>query len=205
VYTVYFYEFFNFSDLSLTGILCLFDYFYQFYAILIIMAHTSYQKDIKILSCVYGSMTNNNGFWIGWLDLLTASFTITHNHNQSSVEPFFLDCQGLTPFLFSFYVWLLMYNWTTYIVLRWTHRKHIRCPAMDICEPHTIHHFLYCYIYSTLRRNGSYPIVACVFVVAYCCRLYLATGCLLRICLHRNMFTKLLPSNGSTCVLLESW
>jgi hypothetical protein len=27
-------------------------------------------------------VTNNNGFWIGWLDLLAASFTITRNHNQ---------------------------------------------------------------------------------------------------------------------------
>jgi hypothetical protein len=25
---------------------------------------------------------NNNGFWIGWLDLLTPSFTISLNHNQ---------------------------------------------------------------------------------------------------------------------------
>jgi hypothetical protein len=36
----------------------------------------------KILSCVRGSMTNNNGFWIGLLDLLTPSFTITLNYNQ---------------------------------------------------------------------------------------------------------------------------
>jgi hypothetical protein len=27
-------------------------------------------------------VTNNNGFWIGWFDLLTPSFTITLNHNQ---------------------------------------------------------------------------------------------------------------------------
>jgi hypothetical protein len=27
-------------------------------------------------------VTNNNGFWIERLDLLTASFTITHNHDQ---------------------------------------------------------------------------------------------------------------------------
>jgi hypothetical protein len=36
-----------------------------------------------ILSRVYGSMTNNNGLWIGWLDLLTPSLTITSKaHNQ---------------------------------------------------------------------------------------------------------------------------
>jgi hypothetical protein len=36
----------------------------------------------KILSRVYGFMTNSNGFWIGSLDLFTASSTITRNHNQ---------------------------------------------------------------------------------------------------------------------------
>jgi hypothetical protein len=35
-----------------------------------------------ILSWVYYSVTNNNGFWIGYLHLLTPSFTITRNHNQ---------------------------------------------------------------------------------------------------------------------------
>jgi hypothetical protein len=35
-----------------------------------------------ILSRVYGSVTNNNGFWIGWLVLLTASFIIIRNHKQ---------------------------------------------------------------------------------------------------------------------------
>jgi hypothetical protein len=37
---------------------------------------------IILLSWVYGCVTNNNGFWIGWLDLLTASSTISRNHNQ---------------------------------------------------------------------------------------------------------------------------
>jgi hypothetical protein len=43
------------------------------------------------------------GVWIRWLDLLTACFTTTRNHNQSSPEPFFLDCRGLVPFTVSFY------------------------------------------------------------------------------------------------------
>jgi hypothetical protein len=34
------------------------------------------------ITTVYGSLTNNKGFWIGWLDLLTASFTISLKHNQ---------------------------------------------------------------------------------------------------------------------------
>jgi hypothetical protein len=77
-------------------------------------------------------------------------------HNQSSVEPFFLDCRGLVRFLLLFAVsdWLPIYDWTTYIVLRRIHRKH---------------HFLYCCIYSALHRNGIYPIVACVSFVAGMC------------------------------------
>jgi hypothetical protein len=35
-----------------------------------------------VLSRVRGSMTNNNEFWIGWLDLLTHSFTITLNYDR---------------------------------------------------------------------------------------------------------------------------
>jgi hypothetical protein len=35
----------------------------------------------NVLSRVWGSVTNNNGFWIGWLDLLTPSFSITTTHN----------------------------------------------------------------------------------------------------------------------------
>jgi hypothetical protein len=60
------------------------------------------------------------------------------------------------------------YDWTTYIVSRKIHIKHIRCPAVDICEPHRKHHFLYC-ISSALHSNGSYPIVASIFVVAGMC------------------------------------
>jgi hypothetical protein len=36
-----------------------------------------------LLSRVRGSVTNKNGFWIGWLNLLTPSFTITFNSSQS--------------------------------------------------------------------------------------------------------------------------
>jgi hypothetical protein len=35
-----------------------------------------------------------------WFDLLIVPCTITRNHNKSSAEPFFLDCQGLTPLWF---------------------------------------------------------------------------------------------------------
>jgi hypothetical protein len=33
-------------------------------------------------SRVYVCVTNNNGFWIAWWDLLTPSFTISLNHSQ---------------------------------------------------------------------------------------------------------------------------
>jgi hypothetical protein len=90
--------------------------------------------------------------------------------------------------------WLIRFC-TTYIVSRRAYGKHIHCPPMDICEPHRKHRFLYCYIYSVLHRNGNYPIVARLFVVAYCWRLYLATICLPRICLRGNMFIEPLPSS----------
>jgi hypothetical protein len=51
---------------------------------------------------------------------------MNYNKSQSSVETFFLDCWGLTPFSFSFYDWLLIYDWTTYTGSRRTHRKHIQ-------------------------------------------------------------------------------
>jgi hypothetical protein len=44
-------------------------------------------------------------------------------------------------------------------------------------------------------------------VVTHCCRLYLATGCLPRICLHGKVFVKPLLSNGHMChnILKVSW
>jgi hypothetical protein len=143
--------------------------------------------------------------WIYWhlLYNLSESQSITITHNQYSAEPFFLDCRGLAPVSFSFYDWPihsdLIRFCTAYIVSRRTHRKHIRWPAVDICEPHKKHRFLYCCIYSALHSNGNYLIVASLFVVAYCCRLYLTTECLPRICLRGNAFTESLPSSGSTC------
>jgi hypothetical protein len=44
-----------------------------------------------ILSRIYGSMTNNNGFWIWWLYLLTPSCTISLNHNPLQ-QPIINSC-----------------------------------------------------------------------------------------------------------------
>jgi hypothetical protein len=50
-----------------------------------------------------------------------------------------------------------------YIVSRRSHKKHV---------------FLYCCIYRALHSNGNYPTVTCLFIVAYCSRLYLVNGLL---------------------------
>jgi hypothetical protein len=39
---------------------------------------------------------------------------------------------------------------------------------MDICGQYRKRLFLYCCIYIALHSNGSYPIIACVFVVREC-------------------------------------
>jgi hypothetical protein len=51
-------------------------------------------------------LTNNNGSWIGWLDLLTASFTITRNHNQ--LQELIIFSRTLLPWLPT-----TPSNWTT--------------------------------------------------------------------------------------------
>jgi hypothetical protein len=106
------------------------------------------------------------------LHLLVQSLVITINYNNSQS----IFSRTLLPWLprtRSFLVLVLrltlIYDWTIYIVSRRIHRKHIRFLAMDICEPHRKHRVLYCCIYSALHSNGSYPIVACIFVAAGMC------------------------------------
>jgi hypothetical protein len=55
-----------------------------------------------ILSRFYGCVTNNNGFRIGWLDLLTPSCTVSLNPNQLEMLTI-NDCLNLSPFSFSFF------------------------------------------------------------------------------------------------------
>jgi hypothetical protein len=71
-------------------------------------------------------MTNKNGFWIGWLDLLTPPFTISLNHNQLQ-QLTINDCLRfssiltglqLSSILIFFYCdlrmnheWILLYDW----------------------------------------------------------------------------------------------
>jgi hypothetical protein len=51
-----------------------------------------------LLQRVRGSVTNNNGFWFGWLDLLTPSNKIILNYNQLQ-QLTINDCLRLVPFL----------------------------------------------------------------------------------------------------------
>jgi hypothetical protein len=155
-------------------------------------------KKRKILSRVFGSVTNNKGFWIGWLDLLTPSCIICLNHNQLQ-QLKINDCLRLAPFsfLFSLSDRLPVYEMTRLLLdSQCGYIENIPCPAMGLCEPHRRYLFLYCCTYSALHNNGIYPIVACLFVAEYCCRFYLATGCSPRICLPGNLFIEPLSSSG---------
>jgi hypothetical protein len=49
-------------------------------------------------SRVRGFMTNNNGFWIGWLELVTPSFTFALNYNHLT-QVTINNCLRLLPFL----------------------------------------------------------------------------------------------------------
>jgi hypothetical protein len=96
-----------------------------------------------ILSYGQGSLTNNNGFWIGWLDLLALLLqfhliTVTTAHNRwlpktrsisywttifsSIVTDFVLIYESITSSA-SIFHWLTLHSWTLYfwILLRLTH------------------------------------------------------------------------------------
>jgi hypothetical protein len=51
----------------------------------VVLQHDLRTASLNILSRVHGSMTDNNGFWIGLLDLLTPlqCLLITINYNSS--------------------------------------------------------------------------------------------------------------------------
>jgi hypothetical protein len=100
---------------------------------------------------------------IGFIDTI---FTITPNHNQSSVEHFFLACRGLAPFSFSL-IWFCAVVFilsrggsieNTSVAQQWIYVNHTENTASSIvaftAPPH---------------RNGSYTIVVCIFVVAGIC------------------------------------
>jgi hypothetical protein len=56
-------------------------YITQYFIIILSRIYGRNTSDIK-MSRVRRSVTNNNGFCIGGLDLLTPSFTVTLNYNQ---------------------------------------------------------------------------------------------------------------------------
>jgi hypothetical protein len=82
-----------------------------------------------VLSRIWTSVTNNNGFWIRWLELLALRLqlqSVTTARNQSLAEPFFIDRRGLTSVCFSFCDRLQRSFVVPYKPsARTTHRKHI--------------------------------------------------------------------------------
>jgi hypothetical protein len=80
-----------------------------------------------------GCMTSNNGFWIGWLDLLTPSFTITLNYNHL-IQLTVNDCLRLAPFLTglrvsSLLLWLTWFWFTNHLRTtkdEWRTKNHLR-------------------------------------------------------------------------------
>jgi hypothetical protein len=73
-------------------------------------------NDIYILPRVYGSVTNNNRFWIGWLDLVITSWVISLKHRQLQ-RLTINDCLRLAPF------YLLIRFCTTCIISRRIYRN----------------------------------------------------------------------------------
>jgi hypothetical protein len=119
-----------------------------------------------ILSLVYGSVVNNNGVWIGWLDLLTPSCTITRNYNnsQSSGELFFLYCRELAPFSFSLWFYSVLYYlynleadpWKTSVAQQWIYANHIENTSCDtVSILHLQHH---CIATEVIRILSAYSL-----------------------------------------------
>jgi hypothetical protein len=86
----------------------------------------------KVLSCVRGPVTDNNGFWIGWFDLLARSFIITliTINVCLSLVPFWLDYDCLL--LYSFFYW----DWLG-SDLRVGHLFSFRCPPVNTPQLNT--------------------------------------------------------------------
>jgi hypothetical protein len=105
-----------------------------------------------LLSHVRGSVTYNNGFWIGWLDLLMPSFTITLNYSQLQQLTISLLPRThsilvlLSQFFYSF--WTQLLNLTT----EFTVRSHVS----------SLYNFGENWIEITTSNNSS--TLACAFV-----------------------------------------
>jgi hypothetical protein len=155
----------------------------------LIWKHATYQRgnmchinvatyQINILSRVYGSVTNNNGFWIGWLDLLAPSCTVAPNYNQSSLtaeDSPHSSLRSATP-----------YNWTTLTLVSSRHGPRTENTALLLLHALLLGFPRDCYPASPLARwllisNGlcanhieytaAVLLTACLFE-----RVYLATS-----------------------------
>jgi hypothetical protein len=129
------------------------------------------------LSRVYGAVTNNNGFWIGRLDLLTPSFTVTltqnYNNSQSIISRKLLPWLPRTLWILVLVLALIWFRFVLLILSRggpientsvaqqWIYENHIESTS---CDAGSIFAFT-----APLYSNGSYPFVACAFVDAGMC------------------------------------
>jgi hypothetical protein len=96
-----------------------------------------------VLSHFQGFMMNNNGFWIGWLDLLTRSFTVPHNYNKLQ-QLTINDCLRFTPFfpglpvssLLLWLTWFWFTNWSLLQMWRMMNEESHMIPHLRIsCLP----------------------------------------------------------------------
>jgi hypothetical protein len=139
-------------------------------------------KHYIILSCIWGlrdeKMNFGLGDWIYWHLLYNFS------ESQSVFSWTLLPWLPRTRPILILLLFLLIRSCTTCIVSRLTHRKYIRCLAVDMWKPHRKHLFFYCCIYSALHSNGSNPIVAAIFIAAGMC----LPSCCLEMGLHVTLF-----------------
>jgi hypothetical protein len=157
-----------------------------------------------LFSWVYGSMTNNNGFWIGWLDLFTPSCTVTHNDKYNSSQSIFnrtlLPWFPRTRSILVLVLWLASDLWLTYIVLRQTHRN-TSVVQQRIYANHIENTASSIVVFTVpLHRSGSYPIVACVFVVTGMC---LPSCCPATVLYVTIWFTLAIGERGSWIMLFQ--
>jgi hypothetical protein len=120
--------------------------------------------------------------------------TINYKNSQSIFSPILLPWLPRTRPTIIIALSDLIRFCTTYIVSRWTHREHIRCPATN----HTENTASSVVFTAPLHRNLSYPIVACVFIVAGMCS---PSRCL-EMCLTYPTATSLrllVPSSLAVC------
>jgi hypothetical protein len=168
----------------------------------------------------YGPSRPVTGINILMLYVLTAYFTIARNHKQLNKNSQSIFSRTLVPWQSKTRLILVVVLWLTSVQsqrvrVRVTLRLVVYCRSVRLCvkslETHDQCSFFPPQTYANHIENTSSLVGTCSglysngilrLLPVYYCTLYLATSCLLRICLRRNVFTESLPSNGSMCHIL---